>query len=196
MGVKKSPAIAIFGGAGVSPGAAAYRAAENFSRTLSAQGWAIRCGGYGGIMAAVARGAKRGGGGAHGVLLAGLEGAPSPDLISHENAVDLYDRLRRLIEPADCFAAFTGSTGTLNEIAMLLAFHRSGQKLNQPLLLIGKQPAALPALLIENGWFPAQASGPVHPVANVAAALRFCARWSAGLDSSRESARPPRRRAR
>lgn len=188
--------MAIFGGAGISPRSAVYRSAETFARALAAQGWAIRCGGYGGVMAAVARGAKAGGGGAHGVLLPGLEGVPSPDLLSHETATDLYDRLRRLIEPADCYAAFAGSTGTLNEIAMLLAFYRSGQKLQRPLLLIGKQPAALPALLLESDWFPADAIGAVQQFPNAAAALRFCVRWRADRESSPESAIPTRSRAR
>ena len=110
--------------------------------------------------------------------------------------MDLYDRLRLLIEPADCYAAFTGSAGTLNEIAMLLAFYRSGQKLNRPLLLIGKQPAALPALLIGNGWFPPAAAGCLHAFQGPAAALRFCQRWRAARDLSRKKTRPPRALAR
>ncbi len=168
------PVITIFGGSDVRPGQPAWREAFEFSRIMAATA-RIYCGGYGGVMDAVARGAKAGGGGAHGILCTGLEwgNRPSPALASNETARDLYDRLRRLIEPARVYVAFDGSCGTLNEIAMLLGFYRSGQKLGRPLILVGKRNHALAAALKGAGYLPASARPAVKIALNAASAVRI-----------------------
>ena len=65
--------------------------------------------------------------------------------------------MRRLIEPARVYVAFDGSCGTLNEIAMLLGFYRSGQKLGRPLILGGKRNHGLAVALKRAGYLPASA---------------------------------------
>ena len=178
MANKSGHIIAVFGGSAVKPRDPAWQQAFEFSRIMTLSGARIHCGGYGGVMDAAARGARAGGGGAHGVLCDGLEkgNRPSPALASHETARDLYDRLRRLIEPARLFAAFDGSCGTLGEIAMLLGFYRSGQKLDRPLILVGARNRALAAGLKRTGYLPRVARPLVKTSLTVVGACRMARR--------------------
>jgi hypothetical protein len=176
--MKKQPArlpiVTVFGGSHVRPGSAVWRDAYDFSRRIAPLA-RLYCGGYDGVMDAVAQGARAGGGGAHGVRCTALEpgSTPSPSLASHEMARDLYDRLRRLIEPAQVYVAFAGSCGTLNEVALLLAFYRSGVKNDRPLILVGLRNKTLAAALKCAGYLPETALRSVQMTAGADGAYRM-----------------------
>ena len=74
------------------------------------------------------------------------------------------------------YVAFDGSCGTLNEIAMLLGFYRSGQKLSRPLILVGHRNHALAAALKGAGYLPVSARPAVKTALTAASAVRMVRR--------------------
>jgi hypothetical protein len=58
----KRDSVAVFGSSQAPASSPTYRAARELGRELARLGAEIRCGGYGGVMAAVAAGGKEAGG--------------------------------------------------------------------------------------------------------------------------------------
>jgi len=61
--------ITVFGGSRCSTDSAEYRDAVKLGRLLAGQGFTVVCGGYGGVMEAVSRGARAAGGEVLGITL-------------------------------------------------------------------------------------------------------------------------------
>jgi uncharacterized protein (TIGR00725 family) len=120
------------------PGAADYAAAVRLGELLALSGADVACGGYGGIMEAVARGAVENGGRAIGYTVRGWSMRTPNAYLTREHAcADLYERLRHLIESADALVTLGGGIGTLVELA--LAWNHLYMKLIplRPLLIVG-----------------------------------------------------------
>ncbi|CAO5150062.1 DNA processing protein [Frankia sp. AiPs1] len=108
-------------------------AAESIGRALAGAGWALVCGGLGGVMAAACRGAVQAGGMTIGLL---------PGTSRREGNADLtvsiptgLGELRNglIVRASDAVVAIGGSWGTLSEISLAL---RTGR----PVLGLGTWP--------------------------------------------------------
>jgi uncharacterized protein (TIGR00730 family) len=137
----EKPPIAVFGSSEPLPGSAGYEAARDIGRLLGEAGFPVINGGYGGVMEASARGARRAGAPTIGVTVASFthrHGANS--FIDKEfRESNLYDRTRRLIEEAAAFVVLPGRAGTLAEVAFLWALCRAGLLGSKPVVLVGAQ---------------------------------------------------------
>ena len=118
------------------PSAAGYAAAREVGRLLAAAGAVVVCGGLGGVMEAVCRGAHEGGGLSVGIL-------PGPDQREANPWVTIpvatnmgHARNVIIAHTARVLIAVEGSYGTLSEMAV-------GLKLGRPVLALGtEQPLA------------------------------------------------------
>ncbi|MCK9894164.1 TIGR00725 family protein [Frankia sp. AgB32] len=100
--------------------AAQRSAAEIVGRRLAEQGWAVVCGGLGGVMAAACRGAAVAGGMTIG-LLPGLSRAAGNEHLTVSIPTGLGElRNGLLVRATDALVAVGGSWGTLSEIAFAL----------------------------------------------------------------------------
>jgi uncharacterized protein (TIGR00725 family) len=107
----------------VGPGDASAEvaaAAEDVGRRLAARGAVIVCGGLGGAMEAVCRGAKAAGGATVGLLPGGDRGAANRH-VDVAVATGLGEARNVLVvRAADVLVALGGGHGTLSEIALAL----------------------------------------------------------------------------
>src|SRR5579884_1412828 len=92
--------ITVFGSARVGPDTREYQDARRLGRILAGRGDVIVCGGYGGIMEAVSRGAHEVGGSVVGVTVAPWVGRLRPNayLSEERSAATLFERLEALVE--------------------------------------------------------------------------------------------------
>ncbi len=124
------PVITIFGSSQVRPGDAVYTAAESIGKALAQAGFVVMSGGYYGVMEAVSKGARAGGGHVVGVTTdqIGLQFNVQPNNFLDElvNFADLRDRLLYMVERADAYLAMPGGIGTLHEIAETWELMRIG----------------------------------------------------------------------
>ena len=101
-----------------------YEHAREVGRLLAERGVVVICGGYGGVMAAAAAGAREAGGTAVGVLSRSDRVDANPD-VTITIATGLGQaRNAVIVNSADAVIAVGGSWGTLSEVA--LALRRSG----------------------------------------------------------------------
>jgi hypothetical protein len=112
--------------------------AERLGYLLAKAGFIIMCGGYGGTMEAVSRGAHRVGGQIIGVTMdlfsPHLEANP---WLTHEHRVtDFFPRLKRLTA-ADAFVVLQGGIGTLTEATLTWSLLQTGQITPRPFLFVG-----------------------------------------------------------
>jgi hypothetical protein len=112
----RPPQIAVSGGRRCSAGT--VRLARVLGRELAAAGAVVLCGGRGGVMAAVARGVREGGGTVVG-LLPGYAHAAGNPYLSIVVPTGLGHARNVLVAAAgDALIAVGGSNGTLAEIAL------------------------------------------------------------------------------
>ncbi|GGV38870.1 hypothetical protein GCM10010182_74050 [Actinomadura cremea] len=98
--------------------------AREVGRLLAARGAVVVCGGHGGVMAAVAAGARAAGGAVVGVLPGDDRAGANPDLTVVLPTGLGQARNNLIVGAADAVIAVGGSWGTLSEIA--LAVRRGG----------------------------------------------------------------------
>jgi uncharacterized protein (TIGR00730 family) len=128
--------VALFGSSSPSP--EVQHLAQQVGHAIARQGWVLRNGGYGGTMAAAARGARAAGGTVIGVTCGAFgRPAPNPFLSEAVETADLLERLRKLIDGADAFGAFPGGTGTLTEVLLTWEMMVKGLLAPRTLCLIG-----------------------------------------------------------
>ena len=111
--------VSVFGGGGEAAGET-IECANNLGRNLAENDVAVVCGGKEGVMEAVSRGVREGGGLCIGII-------PSMDKGEANRYVDValptgmgYARNIFVASAGDACIAFSGSTGTLSEIALAL----------------------------------------------------------------------------
>lgn len=136
--MKKSRTITVFGSSRPGEGAAEYEEARQLGRALAEHGFAVCSGGYGGVMAAVSRGAKEGGGRTCGVTAEFFSGAKLNAWIDEEIRVRTWqERLFELIERGDGFVACKGGTGTLVELAVVWEMLNKSVIAGKPFVVLG-----------------------------------------------------------
>ena len=111
------PLVAVVGGSTCTPDEAAAAAAVG--RLLAETGAVILCGGLGGVMEAVAKGAQQAGGGITVGLLPGSDPADANAAIDVPLATGMGEMRNALIvRAARAVIAIGGGVGTLSEIAL------------------------------------------------------------------------------
>ena len=129
--------VTVFGGSRCGPDSAEYRDAVKLGRLLATQGFTVVCGGYSGVMEAVSRGARAGGGEVLGITLALKAASPNPHLSRAHPAPDLYERLRGLIQQSAGYIALRGGMGTVAEVAVVWNKFLLNALTPRPLVLLG-----------------------------------------------------------
>jgi len=130
---------AVFGGAWIEEAEPEYAGAVELGRRAAGAGVHLVCGGYGGIMEAVSRGAAGAGGAAVGVSISAWDGRVTPNRwLTHVVAArDLLARFPLLLD-ADVWVAFPGGVGTLAEVALGWNLMQMSVE-PRPLLLVGER---------------------------------------------------------
>jgi uncharacterized protein (TIGR00730 family) len=131
--------VAVFGSGSAPPDHPVVIQAERLGNLLAVAGFGVVCGGYGGTMEAVSRGARQAGGQVIGVTMdlfsPRLEA--NPWLTREQRVKDLFPRLERLTG-ADAFVVLQGSIGTLTEAALTWSLLQTGQIAARPFLFVGE----------------------------------------------------------
>ena len=151
--VPNQQAIAVFGSSEPAPGSEEYRLAHEVGRLLAHAGFAVVNGGYGGVMEASARGAREAGGSTIGVTTGVFrqERRANPYIDRELREKDLFDRTRRLVDTAAGYLILPGKSGTLAELAFLLALRRADLLGSRPIVLVGEVWRGLIDLLRRDG---------------------------------------------
>jgi len=135
--MKEERIVTVFGSSRPQESDAEYAEARELGRMLATNGFSVCSGGYGGVMAAVSRGAKEGGGKTYGVT-AEFFSARANSWIDMEVRVTTWqDRLFELIRMADGFVACKGGTGTLVELAVVWEMLNKSVMTGKPMAVLG-----------------------------------------------------------
>jgi uncharacterized protein (TIGR00725 family) len=167
--------IAVLGSSRVVEDSPGYRHALEVGREITRRGGRVVCGGYGGVMEAVSRGAAESGGVVLGVLLAG--GNPNPWVSEVVREADLPARLRRLRDESAAAIFLPRGLGTLLEIAWMAESIAKAHVPPRPLVFLGTFWRRAAALAVNEAAGPgAEALAPSirfvsTPAAAVAAAF-------------------------
>ena len=130
--------VTVFGSSRPREGDADYEEARALGRALAENGFAVCSGGYGGVMAAVSRGAKEAGGKTHGVTAEFFKSAKVNPWIDKEVRLKTWqDRLFELVRVADGFVACKGGTGTLVELAVVWEMLNKSVMQGKPFAVLG-----------------------------------------------------------
>lgn len=129
--------ISVFGSSQTVSSDKVYQEAQIAGQCLARLGIEVYSGGYGGIMEAVSLGAFNAGGKTAGVTCDIFGDTPANRYIHQEiKTPTLYSRLETLIESADAYLVFPGSTGTMAEF--LITFEVASKfALSKPILFWG-----------------------------------------------------------
>ncbi|WP_280586289.1 TIGR00725 family protein [Halorubrum sp. Boch-26] len=115
--------VSVIGGSTVPPETAA--AAEELGERLANRGHAVVCGGLGGVMEAVCRGARGAGGETIGILPTDRRADANPHVTVPIATGMGHARNALVVLNGDAAIAVDGSHGTLSEIGMALAHGRA-----------------------------------------------------------------------
>jgi uncharacterized protein (TIGR00730 family) len=159
--------VVVFGSSQASRESTHYRLAEDLGVALGKRGVEVRCGGYGGIMEAVAAGAKREGGTVFGCTLKWFaeRRLPNSHLDQVHESANLHTRIECLLRGARGAVVLPGGVGTMNELFWvwtLLLFDRDEGP--QSIALLGEPWAELLSLLGRSFEF----DGPIRSLVSLA----------------------------
>lgn len=138
--MKNNKVITIFGTGKAKEGDPFYKIAEETGRVLAQAGFAIANGGYGGTMAAAAKGASEAGGEAIGITCKAFKNSRANQYITQEITTNSLDkRLDTLIRLGLAYIVLPGGTGTLLELAKVWELKNKGflEKKKQ-IIIMGK----------------------------------------------------------
>ncbi len=138
-------AAAVFGSSRAGPESPAYSLALDLGRALARRGAEVRCGGYGGVMEAVSRGAHEAGGRVVGCTLAWPGESRRANLYLTEEVpcASLDARIATILEGTRGAVALHGGVGTLNEMLWLWTLLLHGRGDGRALVLLGGSYAEL-----------------------------------------------------
>ncbi|HEX7078041.1 MAG TPA: LOG family protein [Candidatus Eisenbacteria bacterium] len=110
--------VVVFGSSQAAGNSPHYRLGRDLGAALARRGAIVRCGGYGGVMEAVAVGAKSEGGTVVGCTLSwfGETRVPNTHLDEVHDSPDLESRIRCLLTGARGAVVLPGGVGTMNEL--------------------------------------------------------------------------------
>lgn len=130
-----------FGSSSIQEHEKEYQEGVALGKFLVEKGYAVKCGGYQGLMEAVSRGVHEAGGRSIGVCLEFFESKrPSNPYLSEKIiTTDLYGRLKGLIDDSELFIIQKGSLGTLNELLLIWTTAYIGLRENIRMCLIGAE---------------------------------------------------------
>jgi uncharacterized protein (TIGR00730 family) len=135
--MKQEQIITVFGSSRPRESDVEYEEARELGRTLAQHGFSVCSGGYGGVMAAVSRGAKEAGGKTYGVT-AEFFSVPANSWIDVEMRVATWqERLFELIRIGHAFVTCKGGTGTLVELAVVWEMLNKSVIAGKPLVVLG-----------------------------------------------------------
>ena len=130
--------VTVFGSSRPREGESDYEEARVLGRALAKHGFAVCCGGYGGVMEAVSRGAKEAGGKTYGVTAEFFSAVKLNSWIDTEVRMKTWEeRLFELIRLADGFVACKGGTGTLVELAVVWEMLNKSVITGKPFAVLG-----------------------------------------------------------
>jgi uncharacterized protein (TIGR00730 family) len=134
--------VTVFGSSHAKPVEKLYQTAFELGRTIAELGLTLCNGGYGGTMAAAARGAVEAGGHTIGVTCTRFgRSGPNPHIRQEIPTFDLLQRLNTLIQLGRAYVVLPGGTGTLAEFALVW------ELLNKRLLR-----GARPLIVLGDAW--------------------------------------------
>lgn len=148
--------ITIFGPGDLRQEHPLYKEAELLGGLLAEAGFNVVTGGYGGVMEAVAKGARERGAGAVGVTAEVFfaRGEEVNRFISREVRVkSAVDRMMELIDLADAFVALGNSPTTLTEVLTAWDYIVKGFIQPKPIVLLGDDWQAVGALFDHSEFF-------------------------------------------
>lgn len=135
---RSHPLVAVFGSSEPLSGDPLYETARRVGALLSGAGYGVVNGGYGGVMEGASRGAAEAGGHVVGVTCAAFAGRkPNRFLTERLETADLVTRTGALVDAACGFIVLHGKSGTLAELTLVWALHRSGGSGSRPVILLG-----------------------------------------------------------
>jgi uncharacterized protein (TIGR00730 family) len=129
--------VTVFGSSRPVAGDAHYTEAQLLGAALAAKGLAVCSGGYGGVMEAVSRGAKEGGGRTLGVTAEFFKLRANRWVEEEIRVRTWQERLFELIERGHGYVACPGGTGTLVELAVVWEMLNKGAMKRKPLVVLG-----------------------------------------------------------
>ena len=130
--------VSVFGANDPAEGDEAYEVARGVGRCLAELGYAVANGGYGGTMAASARGAKEAGGRTIGVTCSLWRSEPSEYIDEVVTTESLSERVSTLIELGrGGYVVLPGATGTLVELATVWEMMCKGMLPRRPVVCMG-----------------------------------------------------------
>jgi uncharacterized protein (TIGR00730 family) len=136
--MKQELIVTVFGSSRPQEADRDYDEARVLGRALAKHGFAVCSGGYGGVMAAVSRGAKESGGKTYGVTAEFFKSAKLNPWIDVEVRMKTWEeRLFELIRLADGFVACKGGTGTLVELAVVWEMMNKSVMNEKPFAVLG-----------------------------------------------------------
>lgn len=137
--MKEVKYAALFGGSGKNRESKEYKETLLIGSFLAEKGYAVKNGGYGGMMEAVSKGITDEGGKAVGVTCKQVGPEKGNDFLTETIVTEtLYQRLEILIDNTDLFIVQKGGIGTLSEVFLTLDIIRKESKVNRPkIFLIG-----------------------------------------------------------
>jgi uncharacterized protein (TIGR00730 family) len=144
--------ITVFGTSKAQPDDEVFEMARTLGRRLAEAGYAIANGGYGGTMLATAMGAAEAGGHVIGVTCRAFKRGQANAYVREEISTEcLSERLAKLIELGDAYAALPGGTGTLLEVADVWEHKNKGfSNADKPIILVGRFWRPLVAMMTQS----------------------------------------------
>jgi uncharacterized protein (TIGR00725 family) len=172
--------ITVFGSSRPEEGHADYAEALELGRALTAEGFAVCTGGYGGVMEAVSRGARESGGRVLAITSSFFRSRANRWVEEETSMLTWQERLFELVRVGDGYVACKGGTGTLVELAVVWEMLNKRAMDQRPFVVLGDfwQPILSRVREVERGhasrW--GESSDPlVHEAPTPADAAQFLA---------------------
>ena len=134
---KEKKIVSVFGSSRPREGDADYEQARGLGRALAECGFAVCTGGYSGVMEAVSRGAKEGGGYTIAVTTKFFRSKTNAWVDEERGVGSWQERLFGLIQHGDGYVACNGGTGTLAEFAVVWEMLNKGVISGKPFVVLG-----------------------------------------------------------
>ena len=164
--------VAVFGSSRAAPQSPATILARELGEALARRGVEVRCGGYAGVMAGVAEGARSAGGRVVGCTIEWFADSrvPNEHLTEVVPAGDLASRIARLLDGTSAAIALPGGIGTLNELFWVWTLLLHGKGESRRLIALGSEYLDLMQLLTQRFEVDPPIRDLVHVAASVAEA--------------------------
>jgi uncharacterized protein (TIGR00730 family) len=137
----------------VKPGSEDYVQAFELGRALATRGYAVVTGGYDGVMEAVSRGAKEGGGRVIGVtvdvIAQNFARQPNAFLDQEVKTAALLERIDKLVELGSGYIVLPGGSGTLVELGAVWNLAFLGALRGKPIVVVGRGWERVLRLMLE-----------------------------------------------